>query len=98
MDQDLKKKKKLLLFCPTDLMAPDESDGIRTSNDVTVEIDIDPFADVVAFQVATQFQSDAWNICNKTNTNAKLHNAHRTRTRTVHTNKQVNNKIQIHST
>lgn len=37
------------LFVQTDLMTPDESYGIRTSNDVTVEIDIDPFTDVVAF-------------------------------------------------
>lgn len=54
------------LFVQTDLMTPDESYGIRTSNDVTVEIDIDPFTDVVAFQVATQFQSHARNICKRT--------------------------------
>jgi hypothetical protein len=33
---------------------------------MAVEIDIDPFTDVVTFQVATQFQSHARNICKRT--------------------------------
>ena len=43
-------------------MAPDESDGARTGNDVTVKVDVNPFANVVTLQISTEFKPNTRNI------------------------------------
>jgi len=46
------------------LMFPGETNGIGASRDVAVKVDVDSFADVFADQIAAQFQTDSWSICN----------------------------------
>ena len=44
------------------LMFPGETYGVGSSGDVTIEVNIDSFADVLADQIATQFQTNSWRI------------------------------------
>jgi hypothetical protein len=44
-------------------MFPNEADSSWAGRDVTVEVDINPLADVVALQIPAQFQSNVRDIC-----------------------------------
>jgi hypothetical protein len=44
-------------------MFPNEADPSWAGRDVTVEVDINPLADVVALQIPAQFQSNVRDIC-----------------------------------